>query len=1655
MSEFSDLERKRRGLVVEEVVEPIVVEEEPRTSWQKASLTGAKNSIGGTVGSLGTGAIVGSLLAGTGIGTIPGLAILGGSALIGGMAGNEGQEMLEPIIRGEGNFDDYLNDRVSNTTQLRKLQEMKQAEEQPIANTVGGLAGSLVAMRPSIQSIKDLAGGVANLTRAGAAAPSVAQTIAMQNAVVNSGSGVIGSAYNDINAGEYPSLKNAVIGALTGALINEPNAVGRAMGFKPSIGASPNASAEPITLTEDIGGVNPDVNFTSAIGPKRPMSGSLVDEQLGLNPNSVRTLALKSAPDSGVGPNQVIDVENYSPNTKAAAGQMELINKAQEPYGNREVDFIKAKKELEQQRLHESELDSVEADIIKGKNIDRVNALSAELETPINKPKLPYEQPVSSDLRQLQARLRRNPVEEAVVPIDELSEVDNSNTLEEAAKLNETEPLTEAELLERLHENSGDRYQDSQDFDQFGKKLGTELSKIKPVTKVTKSGKDYQAYTRDQDLIDFDSISLPSSEEIVRPSRTLTSAESQLIRKESLTPKLNSNLVNPETGNEAYGVAKVGSENRDIELNPKYVPDTVAHEAAHHIVGEMLNNPKLKPTIEKWMKVHGDEESLVSAAGKAWEDRTVKNTEGSFKSFAGDLVASVRSKIGKGSKDDVARLLSSKLIKDASFSEREIPKEPTVKPVDTNEEKFSSDSFSKELESDIKHKINTAEESLDEGETLQYTREDAIRELMQDMDEPEHYAFLHKKELEDFAIKESIYKPYTKEQLSQIQVSSGRKYDFKRGDKYYRFEGWGSKYGQKDSYQDSTEQLNKTADAKRFKEIWDTIIAKQAKDVDYMGSEEGLKLWKEAESIKNKRGGIEPDKSKFQDKLSEVKEDTKSGADKYQDINLIPKPLRPEVDKIAEKGAGGKVIADKATSFYEQFRANRGKFVNSISRELLKNVNKLNPKELVTQNNETLDNVRSYMDDVSDSKTPSVTLNDKEQSIVGTIREHLKNIRLEQNSKTNLRTGGIDPNYFPQVVSRSVLDTIINKPESADAQRLIQDFYDYYASQKKSVKDADDSLKEFRGGYTKRDVNIAEQFGPIDKAEGIGIPQSWREKNLIDRLARYSERVSRRFAYADTIGLDDTVHNLLVDPKVGLNGAEPVKHVFNDIYGYKPMLDSKTEQLLMGLSGIIRAGRLGPLSGYKDLRSSFALGMQHQHSTQVIHSMADAISNFKRNMESSYEAGVNRVNIGSLEMGDTENSVLSVLQTSRDVLNAVQGRNYLEKVTRAINYGQGQWLVNDNWAAQGKGKSNSQQNKFLKDFGKGLDLQKYTGKELPKEVVMEMASRYVESVQGSYDFRGLPSVTTHGMLAPIFSLARWNFEKLNNFQKYVVTPATKGNFKPLLLATLGTMVSGALLEKEIEVITNKKSKLPTNKEIEFALKEKDGKGIAALTYRLAGLASMSGFGGMSAEVLKGAMDIVFKNKPQAYGNIAIEGVSDAGGLALDIVEAVENGDLNIVAGVLETVLTDYLQSARLIAAHLDEDTVQQSEDSDKRRDLKMFKNLTDRKVGDVSDYKPNKFLNPDIRKFKTTTSLEEAKELAPEIKNDLKAKAKSKKEYYKELGNAKRNSFQTMPNPEEDYQEFKSYEEYLKETQGEDEAKERVKDYKDRNKLNRKKSGLL
>ena len=97
-----------------------------------------------------------------------------------------------------------------------------------------------------------------------------------------------------------------------------------------------------------------------------------------------------------------------------------------------------------------------------------------------------------------------------------------------------------------------------------------------------------------------------------------------------------------------------------------------------------------------------------------------------------------------------------------------------------------------------------------------------------------------------------------------------------------------------------------------------------------------------------------------------------------------------------------------------------------------------------------------------------------------------------------------------------------------------------------------------------------------------------------------------------------------------------------------------------------------------------------------------------------------------------------------------------------------------------------------------------------------------------------------------------------------------------------------------------------------------------------------------------------------------------------------------------------------------------------------------------------------LKEFKRTGDIEKAKELLPDLLKTALIKSEGDSEKLSsELEKIKKNQYATIPNPSSMPGSFKKYIEFLVETQGVDNAKERLLDYINQNLVNKEKAKMI
>lgn len=723
---------------------------------------------------------------------------------------------------------------------------------------------------------------------------------------------------------------------------------------------------------------------------------------------------------------------------------------------------------------------------------------------------------------------------------------------------------------------------------------------------------------------------------------------------------------------------------------------------------------------------------------------------------------------------------------------------------------------------------------------------------------------------------------------------------------------------------------------------------------------------------------------------------------------------------------------------------------------------------------EVRDRVSKYMMALDADKPAPYTLKGEEVALHKEIQNYLKNVRADQNELgilvSGTREGKFNENYFPNMMGRDVVNTLVNKGNSQEAatyRKLWRDHITTASQGKVTSKEANEIINNYIRAIGSKKLSGQMEFGAVRKAEGYGLPPEMQEKDLLARLTRYGKRVAKDFAYfqelqskeniAAKLGLHDQKGKLIT--KEGVESAKSsneevikaIKMVDDDYDYYHPVTNA--------FNRLVTNSLLGPLSGARDIATIPVNVIPYINKLEDFGAFVKAIPKLGQAWKKSLQAGARRENLDSLLYGDSGNSGNYVVDKMNQVaqgLRVVQGREFLEQGARAYSYAIGEELTKANILRAAAGDKSSVE--WLRKFGKIVDGNEMKSakdfRSLSQEDVMKITKSFVDQVQGSYDGRNLPLGIMEGPAAPFFALSRWSVEKANVIRKDVLEPLGRGNVKPFLMYSLGAVLTGAVVEKLAEEVNNRRAADPTLNE---AFKNSQADTDDQVGWAIKAL-QLGSFAGILSDVVKGGWDLKQGKIPQGFTYPAADFIANTLGQNLsDALAAIKEGEdvSKTLSLFVEQVAKNSLQGYRLVNNNfLNEEDTKRSE---KFRDKAVFETMTGQKQPtSFGAARSNPFMDTDYKEFKRAGTPEEAiAALKPAIDAAIRKSEGSPEKLKMELESLKRNSFQTMPNPENMPREFLNYVLFLRETQGEEVAAERIQEYLRMNMLNKMKSKAI
>jgi len=678
------------------------------------------------------------------------------------------------------------------------------------------------------------------------------------------------------------------------------------------------------------------------------------------------------------------------------------------------------------------------------------------------------------------------------------------------------------------------------------------------------------------------------------------------------------------------------------------------------------------------------------------------------------------------------------------------------------------------------------------------------------------------------------------------------------------------------------------------------------------------------------------------------------------------------IDRLRDLGPSGKIIADTDLAM----RRDATRVFNTAAAAYVDAYNSLNKKET--------SRVDQYLNDTFDTKGHSfIILTPKEQAAVDKIR----NAGLLYLVDNGIIRGGpgvregalvrgqkIDPWYITTKTDKKVRKTVKNKEEGH--KQLEADWEAWYMGKLGMTNDeAKNFMQEYLAATGPASANDAAKFGALTKAEGVGLPPSWRAP-VREALLYHAYRASKNFAWFTHVQKNPAMAKAVGETDDGWGGQIDFSGITNDSIAAAPAVEAWKQEMNNHLSApgdwkedltrIATAFQLGPLTGLRDIIGTPA------HMVELIPG-----EDLPKVMQALYKVVTSDVRGKMEKAGDIKAKTLQpfefnastfsegVLDRVLEITRTLNGRNLLESTARQWAYETGR-LVGA--ARLSKGDT---------AFFEHLKIPNW--RELAPEDLFNATGRaFMDSAQGSYNSRGLPHWLLTGKQNEgnnfLFSLQRWGVERYNNWHKNAWTPAVKeGDFKPLLRSVFGAMLTSAGLNALQEYLFNQKP--PEMKWSEFM--KADNK---ELPYTIFSKLQNVGFAGILSSLGMAAAKVRSKESIEPINNLGWDLAAKGIRRTYQLAGALNDrgiGAFDVYLDYLDSMAMDNIQAWRLYQNANRPDIG--------NREEKIFKRQMGKNGSSLSASMASMMMNPmdPTRDFRQATTEEDMQKALPGLDRAL------------------------------------------------------------------------
>jgi hypothetical protein len=670
-----------------------------------------------------------------------------------------------------------------------------------------------------------------------------------------------------------------------------------------------------------------------------------------------------------------------------------------------------------------------------------------------------------------------------------------------------------------------------------------------------------------------------------------------------------------------------------------------------------------------------------------------------------------------------------------------------------------------------------------------------------------------------------------------------------------------------------------------------------------------------------------------------------------------------------------------------------------------------------------------------------------------------------------------DDNSYPLVVEPKVRQTIRDNTDAASIQKLKDEFFADRAKRGISKEDAqqqyDTIVKSFRGNASSAgSVGNLNNFNANRRAQGIPLPDSWTRQDFEKNLQAFSVRNAADRAHFKYIESNPEVMAQLGETKdawnrdIKSNPDENVAgnpHVHALIESAHGELGSQMFHNEKAASSLFTALDIASpaLSGvHIPIANTVGMIGMVDNPIQAGRALFSAISNWNKGLTHATENGVKIVANRAADVINGNLTAAERMQAIAGVIRKVSTFNDL--ITKGtVGFGQSffESLIPSKIARANSGDVTAQQ--WLRSLEPSFKL----GVRYDEQQMNQMATRALGYIHGTSDARTMPAWMLHDTeVSGFMSLAHWSVGQTNRFIRDVYTPATQGNYKPLMMSLFGSVIGGYIIKELREQISGKKSTIPSLEEIGASDRGFEGnKG--AVVYNMIAAMQYAGFAGLFSQIAKYPFDAAYKNNPQGATFPLDEILTDTAKTGYQVATAIAN-DPNI----------NWVDMAKAVGTHLMVSNfrlgreaynqainagaitglpAEKKELSDKMGQLRRFDMVEGLPYNEI-DEASNPYMNVEQKSFKMEQDPQKAMQQLPSLVQNIMETYHDKPDVMmSKLKSLKENQYSTFPSMENMPLSFMKYVGYLQRMEGPEAAQQELQDFMKHKVVNEAKASVI